>query len=408
MSNLRKNSLLIVATVLFFSLLTYITSTTADATEKPVYTVSPSSEPLNKNLMNYSTYNDYTEQYYMLRSYLEKLEKTGGGKLILEKGTYTITNALYVASNVTIEFNDGVKIIKGKKTGTSKMKPSKSIFQLVRPSKAREDDAYGKFNGEKNISLIGEGQVTIDMKYDLGAISIIMGHNQNVEISNLTFKNMYSGHFIELDASKNVVVENCTFDGSKKYEGYNKEAINIDTPDASTGGWSQIWSKFDAQPNFNVRMENNTFNKVDRAIGTHKYSGGKYHDHIIIRNNKISNTRSDAIRVMNWSNSVIENNTFTNINDGKVSLRGILASGAVNPTFQNNVFTNVNRPMQFMVWQNNGTGEDYEPIFNDLSEKNKKALEMNKGHNMKEFFIRISNEAFQNLLKPEKIYITEY
>lgn len=405
MLNFKRISILFAATFLFFSLLVYISTDAANATDeddKPVYTVTPLSEPINESYMNYSTYTNETMQYYMLRSYLEKLENTGGGTLILNEGTYIVTNALYVPSNVTIEFEDGVKIIKATDTGTS-MKPSKSVFQFVRPSKAKEDDAYGKFKGEKNISLIGHGEVTIDMDFDLAAIAIIMGHNQNIVVDNITFLNMYSGHFIEMDASKNVVVKNCTFDGSRNYLGYNKEAINIDTPDAKTSGWSQIWSKFDAQPNFNVVIENNKFNLLDRAIGTHKYSGGKYHDRIIIRNNEITNMRADAIRVMNWSNSVIENNTITNVNEG--NLRGILASGAVNPTFQNNVFTDVSRAMQFIVWQNNGPGEEYEPIFNDLSEKNKKALAMNKGYNMKEDFIRISNDEFKNYLKPEKIYI---
>jgi hypothetical protein len=36
----------------------------------------------------------------LLRSYLERLEKNGGGKLILKKGTYKITNTLYIPSNV--------------------------------------------------------------------------------------------------------------------------------------------------------------------------------------------------------------------------------------------------------------------------------------------------------------------
>lgn len=31
-----------------------------------------------------------------------------------------------------------------------------------------------------------------------------------------------------------------------------------------------------------------------------------YHDKVIIRNNQIDKTRLDAIRVMNWTNSVIE------------------------------------------------------------------------------------------------------
>lgn len=101
---------------------------------------------------------------------------------------------------------DGVSIVKGQKTGTSKFKASKSIFQLIKPSKANKSGVYGKYNGEKNISFIGEGKVTIDMNYEKDSIALIMGHNQNVKVENIQFKNMYSGHFIELDASKNVVI----------------------------------------------------------------------------------------------------------------------------------------------------------------------------------------------------------
>lgn len=47
--------------------------------------------------------------------------------------------------------------------------------------------------------------------------------------------------------------------------------------------------------------------------------------------------RQDAIRVMNWSNATIENNHFENVDPGDYnSNRGIMASGALNPTFQNN------------------------------------------------------------------------
>ena len=51
-------------------------------------------------------------------------------------------------------------------------------------------------------------------------------NNQNITIKGITFENLNECHFIELDASKNVKILNCTF---RNAEGYNKnrEAINI-------------------------------------------------------------------------------------------------------------------------------------------------------------------------------------
>lgn len=48
----------------------------------------------------------------MIRSYLEKLEELGGETIILEAGTYSITNTLYVLSNVSLILKDGVVIKK--------------------------------------------------------------------------------------------------------------------------------------------------------------------------------------------------------------------------------------------------------------------------------------------------------
>ena len=136
----------------------------AGLAEKVRYTISPTTKPANPSMLKYTTYNKYTKHYYLLRSYLEKLEKKGGGTLVLKKGTYTVTNTLYVPSNVKIVMKDGVSMIKGKKTGTAKFSAAKSIFQFIRPSKSSESGVYGKYNGEKNISMIGEGTVTIDMQ----------------------------------------------------------------------------------------------------------------------------------------------------------------------------------------------------------------------------------------------------
>lgn len=357
-----------------------------------VYTISPTTAPCDKTMTKFTTYNKYTKQYYVIRSYLEKLEHTGGGTLILKKGTYTISNVLYVPSNVTIHFQNGVTLVKGTKTGTSKFTPATSMFQLIRPSKGGKKGVYGGYNGEKNISFIGEGTVKVDMKYMKDGIAIIAGHNQNVKIENIQFYHMNGGHFIEMDANKNGIIRNNQFIDAKQSPNKNKEAINLDTPDHSTLGWSSQWSKFDCTPNQNITIENNVFRNLDRSIGTHKYSGGKYHDHVTIRGNTIDTTREDAIRVMNWSNTVIENNTIRNVAGGTGTYRGILVSGATNPMIQNNIIDKAARPIQFMPWKNDGPGSQYPITYNKLSDANIQVLSTNKVSHTTESFIRINEE----------------
>ena len=356
------------------------------------YTITPKSSPKNKSFKNYSTYNSSTKHYYLLRSYLEAFETSGGGTLVLSKGTYTITNTLYVPSNVTIRLKDGARLVKGTKTGTSKMKAAKSMFQLIRPTKANKSGVYGGYKGEKNISFIGEGKdAIIDLKYMKDSIAIIAGHNKNVTIKGITFKNMYSGHFIEMDATEKAVISGNTFMDSKASANKNKEAINLDTPDKTTKGWSQKWSKYDKTPNKDVTIEKNTFQNLDRAIGTHKYSGGKYHDRIAVKNNTIKKMRKDAIRVMNWSNTIITGNKIIDVDAKKNGLRGILVSGASNPTIKNNTFEKVARAMQFIPWKNDGPGSQYAVTYNKLKSQNLKDIANNKAKNTVEKFVRVNS-----------------
>ena len=105
---------------------------------------------------------------------------------------------------------------------------------------------------------------------------------------------MNTGHFIELDASKDVKVQNCKFIESKQSPKTNKEAINIDSPDKATGGFSHEWTSMDKTPVKNLAILDCTFEEIDIAIGTHKYSqvqdeSGAYtitmfHEDILVKN----------------------------------------------------------------------------------------------------------------------------
>lgn len=370
--------------------------------KSPVYTITTKTKPCDQSV-KYTTYNQYTKDYYTILSYLKKLEEEGGGTLILKKGTYIITNTLYIPSNVTIRLKDGVKLVKGTKTGTSKFGASHSIFQLCSNRNSTKKAAYSKYNGESNIAIIGEGKAEIDLNYDVDTVGIMMCHNSNITISNIIFSNMYQGHFIELDASKDVTITKCTFQKHKDSAKNNKEAINIDTPDKLTKGFHADWSSYDKTPNKNITISDCTFTDLERAVGTHKYSENKLHENVQILNNLISNCDQDAIRVMNWDKPVIKGNTISNVADKKAGLRAILISGVIDPQISENVFKRVSRSIQIIPWKNEGDGSEYNIIYNEVSPECIELLKNNVLEDCDEYMIRYSKTYKEYTLNTEKI-----
>lgn len=384
--------LILFIAIIITSAVTMLPSNKVYASTKKTYTITTKTHPYKDHYKKSAYYNEKTKDYFTIRSYLEQLEKVGGGTLIIKKGTYTITNTLYIPSNVTIQLSNGVIIKKGTKTGNKKLKASSSIFQMAAPSKSQKKGAYGKYNGVKNVKIIGSGTVVFDLNYKKDSIALIMGHNSNIFIKGITFKNMYGGHFIELDASKNVTIEKCKFMNHKDSENNNKEAINLDTPDKTTKGFNNIWTNYDCTPNKNIIIKNNTFKNLERAIGTHKYSGGKYHDKVTISGNKITDCDQDPIRVMNWSSPKIYNNIIENVAKGKGTYRGILMSGVKNPTVTDNTFKNVARSIQIMPWKNSGPGSQYAITYNKLNQQNIEDMLKNTLVNVSENFIRVNHK----------------
>lgn len=388
-----------------------------DAKNTKIYTFNSKTTSLDPKYERYSTYSSASKSYYVLRSILERLEKQNGGTLIIKKGTYTLTNNLYVPSNVTIELEDGVVLKKSLATYVSGQKESASVFQLVPPSKANGEGTVGGYNGTKNVKIYSKGRATIDLQHRKFSFAIIMGHNSNITIQNIDFRNLNGGHFIEMDASKNVLIDNSTF-VSNITEGndYANEAINLDTPDLATKGFNSKWSNFDRSANLDVTIQNSKFRDLATAIGTHQISGegiikgvkysNKPHKNVKIINNEFSNFRSDAIHAFNWSDAVIENNKFIDIGNGKSGVRGIISNGSYNPMYQNNYFENISRPMQFYPKKNATNATEYKEVYDELNSENLKALETNRGKNLDEYFIRIST-VFKNFSNPTKINIIE-
>ena len=231
-----------------------------------------------------------------------------------------------------------------------------------------------------------------------------MGHNTNVQVSGITFQNMNTGHFIEMDASQNVTVENNNFIHHKQSENGNKEAINIDTPDKNTGGFHATWSNYDCTPDKDVVIQNNSFEDLERAIGTHKYSEGKYHGNVQILNNQITNTSSDAIRILNWTNPVIKGNVIKNVADGKSNKRAVLMSGVTNPVITENTFSDVSRAIQVMPWKNTGDDSNYAITYNDVSSDNISLMLKNTLIHVGENYIRVNKSYNDYYSDTDKYY----
>ena len=315
--------------------------------------------------------NKYTSDYLGLNSYLEKMRKKGGGTLTIKKGTYKICNAICVPSNVTIIFKSGVKFVKTSKTGINGQKAASGLWLIVPKKKSMKKNSVKGYNGSKNVKFIAQGKVSFDMKKKYG-MCIACAHNDGVEISGITFKGMNGDHYIEVNGSRNVNIHNNYFGAAKaktKKKNYNKEAINVDTPDAKTHGIPLKWVKKDITPCVNVTIQNNTFNGTTRGVGTHKYSqkGGKhvYHQNVKVIGNRFNNIYDNGVFVLNWQNATIKNNSFNNI--GKSSnltyssgSHGISGGGIQGITISGNSFANIKRnAIYFGVQKNVKAGSSY-------------------------------------------------
>ena len=310
--------------------------------------ISENSKPYRNYYVKYPNYNAKTRQVFCIRACIDQLERTGGGTITFKKGEYNIWSSLFIPSNVTLIFEDGVVLNDTLDTGGTGS-GSSVMFEAVAWSKHNNKGIFSGYNGEKNIKFIGKGNVVFNLRYLEKGFAMRIAHVQNIEIENITFKNLNMGHFIELDASKNVSIKNCKFIGNK--EGATKCAINLDTPDKLTGGYSSTWTSFCKTPNLNVNISNCTFTNQYRAIDTHRFSQGKYHENVTITNNVFNQSVASPIMMLNWKNAKITNNKFNGVsgegsinsnNDDSTDRFAVFGRGGViNPTISGNTVQNV-------------------------------------------------------------------
>jgi hypothetical protein len=339
--------------------------------KRPNYVVDPSTEPLASSLyMKAAAYNDYTKNYYMLRSYTEDLEKRGGGTLTLSPGVYSVTNVVYIPSDTKVYLSDGVLIENAVSTHTPALTATKTVFHFCDPSKARAaasytgsrlgdyTNGYTGYNGVHNSALIGYGSATIDMMGVSDRYGALMVHANNILVQGVAFNGIVNGHGLEVNASANVNIKNCTFTGSTLATSKSDEGVNIDSADLETGGINVPYSSYDLTACSDITIQGCTFSDLPRAIGTHTYSYEHPHLRIKVVGNTIRNTFRSAIGAMYWQDGLIQGNTIDGVGNNKY---GISGEGTINLTVTNNTFANMFRIAEFFVWE-----EDYYPAISPV------------------------------------------
>ncbi len=321
-----------------------------DKSDNNLY-LRPETRPYRERYTDEDTYRGNTKGYYQLRSYMEQLEYCGGGTLTLKKGTYYISNAVCIPSNVKIVFEDGVVIKKTKAIYQTELDNHKVIFIFVPPSKAKKKESVSGYGGTHDVTMTGIGNVVIDCNNKLPGRGMDMGHCRNIVIENLTFHNQYGSHYIELNSSQNVIVRNCNFWKFRDYKGDTyKEAINIDGTDYAVNGFNHVWSKHDKTVCQNVEITNCKFTDLGTAIGSHTYIANQgqqcYHTNIRITNNVFFGSTNCAIRALNWKNVLIADNSFRDIGiqNGTKNF-SIFMGGVIDTTVTRNAFANVYVPV---------------------------------------------------------------
>lgn len=319
-----------------------------DKTEKN-FTITPASQPYREHYTNTAKYPS-RKMYYLFKSYMEQLEYAGGGTLHVEAGNYELEGNICIPSNVTLDLKNGVTFTK-KEASSEDARYAKSLITIVPPSKEGITSSIKGYGGSQNVKIVGNGKAVLNCNYVEEAMGIVMGHAKNVSIQGITFQNGYGSHFVELNSSYHVVVENCTFQNYKVLaEKSYKECINVDGTDDNTKGFNCRWSAHDKTMCQKVYIRKNTFRSIGTAVGTHTYSasGDKllYHEGVQILNNHVENTYNAAFRVLNWKNCTIQGNTLKNIqslSDGRTNENGtpilypaIMLKGVLNPEISKN------------------------------------------------------------------------
>lgn len=162
-----------------------------------------------------------------------------------------------------------------------------------------------QYNGTKNITI---QNITFDGLDNASGLTLIgIAHAENISIENCTFKNLHKWHMIEFNAINKGYIKNCTFDNYGTSGSAGTEAVQLDGMiSAEQYPW---FGNYDNTANRFIIIEGNKFNNIGaKGIGNHSFTAGVVQKNIIIRDNRFDNVHT-CISINDFNNLNVMNNT---------------------------------------------------------------------------------------------------
>lgn len=248
----------------------------------------------------------------------------GGGNVYFPEGTYLVKEIVFLKSHTHLELNEKATILNGINI---KNHPS-IVFMtgLFTDDGAQvewgptEDISYSGGTIDMNGALNEEGTKAKNLPLINSSGAFAIGNSNNVTIKNVTFKDSYQGHTIQIAGSKNVLVDNSRFLGQalpktmKDGQIISKESIQIEP--LTRKGFPYALND-DGKKSENVTIQNSYFGKSDKsgelvtAIGTHYQTLSTQNpSNIKILNNHFDNMMYSGVRFTGFTDILIKGNRF--------------------------------------------------------------------------------------------------
>lgn len=244
---------------------------------------------------------------------LNKAKTEGKVEILIPAGNYEINETLLIYENTKIVMEEDTVLVR-KHPGS---------FM----SNGKAGDQFTGYKGNGNIIIEGgtlDGNVH-DAEYGAyGYGGIAFAHAEKIEIRNLTIKDIVFSHAIEMNSSRNVLIENCQFlgylDPTTDESRSKSEAIQLDF--SSKNGFPHF-GDWDGTPSRTVVIKNNYFGDSDTkgmatwpvGVGSHSGNNQEWNENITITGNTFKGMTYTGISAYNWNHVEIRDNTFSGIDE---------------------------------------------------------------------------------------------
>ncbi|WP_436861162.1 glycosyl hydrolase family 28-related protein [Staphylococcus caeli] len=236
---------------------------------------------------------------------LNYAKKHEGTTIYIPAGEYHICKPLVIYNDTTIQLDENAILKRlGKDT--------------ILKNGHRYKSYYG-YNGNSHIHIVGG---TFDMngyEYPYNNTAMCMGHAEDIQIIDVTFKDVVGGHCLDACGINGLYIKNCKFLGFRDPDGTRSfsEAVQIDI---QVPGAFPKFGATDGTITKNVIIEHCYFGNSDtptmqpwnRAIGSHASRFDQYYQNIHIRYNAFDGMKQYALTPLKSIDTYIYHNTFKN------------------------------------------------------------------------------------------------